>query len=70
MACINLVASNIRAEIREIRAAKKQKQLTLGAFNFKKAITHGNREVSVEITISVRIEKKNMSNTPTVTSLS
>ena len=70
MAYINLVASNIRAEIRETRAAKKQKQLTLGAFNFIKTITHGNREVSVEITIIVRIEKKNMSNTPTVISLS
>ena len=36
---------------------KKQKQLTLGAFNLLKTITDWNREVSVEIPKIARIEK-------------
>ena len=37
---------------------KKQKQLTLGAFNFTKTITHRNREESVEIPKIARIGTK------------
>ena len=37
---------------------KKQKQLTVRAFNFTKTIIHGNREVSVEILKIARVEKK------------
>ena len=35
---------------------KNQKQLTLGAFNFTKTITHWNGEVSVEISKISRTE--------------